>query len=54
MTRLIADSAALDALYTANRGEDSLNTPDVETLMMWPSPRSIMPGARPRMSRSGE
>ena len=54
MTLLTADSAAFDALYTANSGDDSLSTPQVATLMMWPSPRSSIPGARPRISRSGE
>ena len=49
ITRLTVDSAAFEALYTENSGDASLITPHVETLMMWPSPRSIIPGARPRM-----
>nr|CRL73725.1 hypothetical protein CPGR_01133 [Mycolicibacter nonchromogenicus] len=53
MTRLTALSAALDALYTANIGEDSGSARHVEMLITCPSPRSIMPGVRPRMSRRG-
>ncbi|CFS54190.1 Uncharacterised protein [Mycobacterium tuberculosis] len=53
MIRLTADSAAFDALYTENSGEASDNTPQVATLMIWPSPRSSIPGASPRISRSG-
>ena len=47
-----ASSAALAAVYAANFGA-IICTPHVSTFTTWPSPRSIMPGASPIVSRTG-